>query len=338
MKNDRLDIIAIKTESEEYYLSERKVMKGSYNHSCLKHLLIDGENPSPTFENEWVSVDSEPKRITKMVKQNNINHRYELQDKTLISDKLPEFIDREVVATKIDYDWVWNEDMAQYRSLYKEVSDEQPDKEEEYGFDCDVILEITEMVSPVKMAYKISRTHWDRDGDRTITGKDVHYQLVDQIILPNILLPQRPCSLTSQETYEIVRRHIKDNINPVLAEITSDYDFCFTVKRRIRLAEVVNYTIDVNNNIFQKRKRKPKYVKRQQSEIKKECFEMTWAPRGHDNYTPIKGFQANTQKELKEKIDDYCKELISFINVELIECPHCNGNGVVDIPIKNSQT
>lgn len=323
-----LDIIAAKTENEGYYLSERKSLTGRWNGSGLEHFLINGEKPLPTFEDDWIFVKSKPERITKMVKQQPINHRFELQDKSLMSEKLPEYLNRKDVAIKLDDGWRWKEEMTQYRSLYKQISDAQPDMEVEYKFDLEVILTVSEITDPVKMAYKVPGKV-PGTTEKDITEGSVLYQFADKMIFPSIVLPQRPCRLSSNQTYKIVRQYVKDHIDPKVAKVTSDYDFCFTVKRRIKLAEVKKFTVDVNNSVFQKRKRKPKYVEREQIEKEVECFEMTHSPDNYKGYTPIKGFQANSQKELKEKIDTYCEELVAFINAPLSECTGCNGMGII---------
>lgn len=329
--NKELNLVGIKTKVGKYYITERKCLDGCWNNNTLRYYLINGKNPNQSFHKEWVVVDELPKKITKMVKQPNINHRYVIQDKSLVSDKLPEVVKREDIAyyDKDDCCWRFNDDMKQYRSLYEEVSDEQPDKEENIPFILNVEIEVDEVKEPLKMEYKIQRTSWSNDGYTNITEKDVKYQLADKIIFPPVLLPQRPCELTSLQTYKIVREYIKDNIDSSVATITSNFDFCFTVKKRIKLAKVKKYTVDVNCDFFSKRKRKPKYVEKQKKEVLEECFEMTHEKENYKGYTPIKGFKANSQAELKEKIDTYLSDLIDFINKPLEQCKHCDGNGVV---------
>ena len=54
------------------------------------------------------------------------------------------------------------------------------------------------------------------------------------MLTPEFCIHERPCKLTSKkQMYSIVRNWIKTNINPKCAEITNDYDFCFTVKRKL---------------------------------------------------------------------------------------------------------
>ncbi|MFK5882928.1 MAG: hypothetical protein QM489_01155 [Candidatus Izemoplasma sp.] len=44
-----------------------------------------------------------------------------------------------------------------------------------------------------------------------------------------------PCEISSQDLYNIIRERVKQNINYENAAITSDYDFCFTVKRKLQV-------------------------------------------------------------------------------------------------------
>jgi hypothetical protein len=81
------------------------------------------------------------------------------------------------------------------------------------------------------------------------------YNLLDRITTHPVLLQTKPCYLTNEESYKIIRNHVKVNINPKYAKITSDYDFCFTVEKVIELHKTYEYTVNVNANYS---RRKPK--------------------------------------------------------------------------------
>ena len=61
-----------------------------------------------------------------------------------------------------------------------------------------------------------------------------------------------------------------------------------------------------------------------------EIFEMTHTGKNYSGYTPIQPITANSQQELKDKIDNYLEELMAYINEPLIECEHCRGLGYVN--------
>jgi hypothetical protein len=58
---------------------------------------------------------------------------------------------------------------------------------------------------------------------------------LERMLTPEFALHERPCSITSKQTYDIVRYYVKENIDPKQAEVTSDYDFCFTVKKKVAI-------------------------------------------------------------------------------------------------------
>lgn len=327
---EEIHLIAIEVGGKKFYIANKKGIGDEYFREYLERYLFDGKKSKPTFLKGWVLVDKLPERISEMNSQSNINYRFELQDKSLLSKKIPLVILKEDVVTKED-SYVWKEDMAQYRSLYVENSDEQPDIEVGVPFTIETIMEVSEIVKPSEFGYIVPRSQWTSDGMKEITEDDVNYKLIERIFYPDILLPQRPCFFTSEQSYKIVRQYVKDNIDAKYAVITSDYDFCFTVKRRIPLSEFQTYSVDVNfmHNMLSKRQRKPKYVQKQKKEREEECFAMSWSPKAYSGYTPIQGFEADTQENLKEKVDNYCKELIKFINKSFIDCKNCKGDGVV---------
>ncbi len=117
---------------------------------------------------------------------------------------------------------------------------------------------------------------------------------------PDILLTDQPCYLTSPDMYKIIRKHVKDNINTNMATITSDYDFCFTVKKRIKLAKKHKYKVDISR-IGSKRS---KYETRYTTINEKEIFEMTHKAEkdgGYNEYSPIQSFHGDNQKDLRKK-------------------------------------
>ena len=136
------------------------------------------------------------------------------------------------------------------------------------------------------------------------------------------------CKLGIKETYDIIRTFIKDNINSQVAEISTDYDFCFAVSKKIKLAKEYTYQVDVNSSIFfDRKKKKPKYETRLQSNRLVKIFEM--CHEKYQSYTPIIPFEAENKEALKLYIDNYLEHLIQIINEPVCECPNCNGSGII---------
>lgn len=320
-----MKVIGIKTNKGYYICSDLE--NKSWNYNNLEKLIINGCPPEKTFHSKWVFVKDEPKTIQEEKSQPNINHRYELIDKTL-SDRFKDtYLKSEVEIFDDEGDISYIEEFKTIRSLYELKSDPQPKILVDVEFEYQTIQEIEEIKDPAFFSYK-------RIGDydkiiNPIGNGNVKYDMISQIITPEILLHTQPCKLTSKETYDIVRAYIKDNINPKVAEISSDYAFCFQVNKKVTLAKEHVYQVDVNSSIFSGRKRKPKYETRVQKTSKVKVFEMTYSPENYQGYTPIKPFEADNSDDLKEYIDNYLKHLISVINEPLDECPTCSGRGVL---------
>ena len=324
MKN----IIGIKCEDKIFVSEFRPDEYRKY--SSLKNLIINGKSPEETFHSNWCIIDSEPVTVQKYVKQPDINYRFELFDPTIKSDRIKLVLERKEALEYVDGEWDWKSKYETYRSLYKAVSDRQPDILENVEFKYKTIAEVKEVKEYKGFTYDVQKIKWAHEGVRGLKENEVQHQLIDKIIFPDILLPARPCSLSSRQSFDIVRQYIKQHINYDVAFITSDYNFCFTVKKKIFLSTPEIYSTNVNElwHLDLERKNLSKLKTKCKKFREIECFNM--APKEYQNYRIIEGFRGETQEDLKNNIDSYCKKLIEFINEPVVDCPHCKGRGIID--------
>lgn len=294
--------------------------------SKLNGLLFDGEKPQPTYHKSWFFISKPPDRVERLVAQPDTSHRFELIDETMASDRVAPVLD---YGTAVDEEGDWCSEFAHLESLYRFVSDPQPDKLALVEFSFGVGAEFDDIVEFNGFSYPAQTGQYRSDGMGKITQEHVEHQLLDRILFPSIVLPSRPSKLSSEQSYQIVREYIKQHIDPNVAEITSDYNFCFTVKKRIALRKPYTQQVEIltarGKSYKNKRWRKRYVVKR-----RVEVFEMTWSPRNYQDYTPIEGFRGENWEDLEAKINTYCEELIELINTPLKDCPTCEGMGVVE--------
>lgn len=329
-KENILHIIGIKT-NKGYYITDNINNDGYYYTSSLQNYFINSEKPASTFKKDWFFIKDKPTIIEVMKSQPDINHRYELIDKSLASEKIPLVLtQKEATYYDEDDDLVWKEQYEHLSSLYKYKCDKQPNIKVKINFDFKIVmtLHIDEITKPISISYPVQKTQWASDGTTDITNGDIQHQLIDKIMFPSLLIHETPCKLSSEQVYKILRQYIKQHINYDVAVITSDYDFCFTVKKRIALDDPYTESKEILKSNGRSYK-KPRYHKRYVSTRLVEIFEMTYSPENYEGYTPISGIVANNEEELKGKIDKLCKETIDMINEPLKDCPYCHGMGVI---------
>jgi hypothetical protein len=313
---DKLQIHMVKTD-KGCFITDCTAISGydwNYHQSKLENMFFDGEKPEPTFFANWVKIKKYPKTIQKLQTVPSINKRYELKDKELESNKLPLIIKHENME---------NENIL---SLYEYKEDMQNAILVDVDCDIQIIMEVENFEVPPVINYKAIKRDSFSDKVFNITNKNIQHQLFDKIIFPEVMLHTRPCSISSQQLYCLVRQHIKENIDTKVARITSDYDFCFAVKKIIPLIEP--QTVSYQNILARTKKERSKIVTKTFKEI--EIFEMTHDQIKYNNYTVINPIFANNETELKNKIDEFLNNLMEIINKPLQMCDKCGGSGYIE--------
>lgn len=295
LMNDTLKLVAIKTKNK-VYISDN-IDNSNYHSTRIENYLFDGEKPKKTYRNSWFELDNLPTKIERKIAPQRINIRYELNPKYPMSELTPKIIEESYI----------DEDSPYYDviGLYERKWDQTEETMEEVEFQLNIIEELEENFEITKQEY------------------DLKYNFLDILNTHPILLRTKPCSLTREESYKIIREYIKANINPLYASITSDYDFCFTVQKVIELYKPEEYQVNINSGT----KRKPKYETRFKRSRSEKIYEA--APKPYQSYPVVQPFSGKNEEDLKNNIKTFLEELISKINEPIKECEHCKGTGVV---------
>jgi hypothetical protein len=289
------------------------------------YYYYNGKKLIDTFSDQWGLVEGDILDVTTKLPDTCINERYELKDYTLASDKIPQTLLLAEVQCDEDYEWTGR--YATLQSLYERKADKVDGGFKNIEFTLEVILTLDHEIKEPQLAYDIFTKHANKPNSK-ITWSDVKKNsFIPSIALPEVVRHEVECSLTSKQVYDIARAHIKANINPVYAKITSDYDFCFSVKKNITLQTPYNTT--VLTNLFGKGKPKEKSMFVNTREV--TIFEMTHAQENYKGYTAIKCIKGENLEDLANKLDGLLHDLIEKINKPLIECAHCNGYGVKEV-------
>ena len=313
----KININIVKTD-KVCYISDCNALPGDYDYnyhrSQLTDIFFDGEKPKETYLKNWLQIKKYPTKMQKYVNRPDINKRYELKSIDLQSDKLPLVIKYE---DKEKYDG------SVIESLYEFKSDKQEPVLEDVECEFNVLFEIENYEFPPVINYNVIKEY--NSSKVKVTNLDIEHQFIDKMIFPEIMLPSRPCSISSKNFYDIVRQYVINNIDTKVARITSNYDFCFTVKKIIPLIEPESFTYQKYFARTKKERSKIHYAIKETKEV--EIFEMTHDQQKYQSYTVLQGLFAQNEHELKEKIDTFLSDLIETINKPLKLCPHCNGSG-----------
>lgn len=302
-----MQISVIKTKTKTFYQVKRQ---DNYSSPSYGAYLFNGQKAIPTFDNSWFVVEGKLDKVEKIIPPLRINERFVLKNLDLASEKIPVTIAKEfLIYDEYREESDFNDPYSGLINLYESKFDYSEERLENVDLEIDTILEIEDIKEP---SGKL-KTSFVKQG-------------IDKILFPSLVLHERPASISSLEFYKIIRNHIKSNINLEYASITSDYDFCFTVKKRIKL--ITPYQTQINTNIFG---RKPKYKSVDVKFKEVEVFEMTHDKEKYRSYTILQGLEAVNDKELERKIDSILESLMLYINSPIDECSHCQGKGFIEI-------
>ena len=223
--------------------------------------------------------------------------------------------------------------------LYKPVHEQTKESWDEIPFEVQIIREITidNISNPVEMkvstyrdGYGISKTEIDLKSVTT-------WEALESILTPEFLLHERPCSISSENMYKIIRAYINEHLDRSKCKITDDYNFCFAVKRLVKVKPYIVKTEKYKTGF--KSYNPPKFINETMTFKEVACFEMTHSGvengRGYKGYTIIPALKANNLKELSEYLKQYLDDLIADLNSTVVECEHCNGTGHIVHQLKH---
>lgn len=284
-----LELTILKTKNAGMFVAANTT---SYS-SPIPNYFFDGEKLVTSNMSGWYKLSKIPKEITKQGQSSYKNVRYELKAGYPVSDLTP--------ATLKAYDFEENgyEDV---KGLYDYKYEIDNGELEQVEFTYEILdEEIDYFIENPKFSYTIS--------------------LLDQITSHPVLKQNKPCKIGSEALYVVVREYIRKNIDSKIAYISSDYNFCLTVKKYIDLYEPVKYKVDEGT------KRRPNLVTKQRFRESITVFQS--APKAYQDYIVQEPISAANYAELEQKVNDYLEHVIKAINEPLVECSCCKGRGVI---------
>lgn len=318
-----MKIQAIKT-SDGFFIKNADGQSYSYNDQ-LKSVHFGRKEPEPTWKSGWYKIPDVYAKAERYTAPSKKTVGYKLKVDYQPTAALPATAQLEFFGDTYYENPLFN--------LYEAVQEDVPHSYEDIEVEISVVGELEGALVQEVLHFPVYGAYPSLDGKNwAIKNSEIQLGLVDDIITPEILRDERPCQLSSEHSYKIIRTHIKDNIDPKVAEITSDYDFCLTVQKRLPLAEKEEYKYDANWRLFSGRRRKPKMTTGYRTERKKDVYAVAPRLQGkvREGYKEAPCFSGENVRELKANIAAYLADLMTEINRPLRDCPCCKGAGVVE--------
>lgn len=259
---------------------------------------------------------------------------WKLKNPALESSIFPLVLEQGKIVGDLDED---NEksylgDFGDYHPLYEQIYEDQPATVEpvEVTLVCLGELHIENLTKPEETKVKLVQGNFGGKEQLVDLSSIVTYEALTQMLVPDFMLHNHPCSLSSKQVYEIIRSYVKDTIKPSTAKITSDYDFCFSVSKIYATAKPINASKEVkkaNGRSYST----PRFTTLKINTNAAQIFEMTHSGSGgkHSGYTAIEGWMADNLEDMKQQVKVYLESLMQVINAESKECSCCNGTGFV---------
>lgn len=322
MPNEVLNLNVFKTQDGLFISSQS-------GYQITTPYMINGKELTPTHKNRWLLLkdEVEVKTVQRPYPSRKEPECYVLKDDSLFVDgKIPKKIKYEDVDGYFDEDgcFIWR-NYSHIKSLYNLTF-----KEIDGGY-LDVEFNVNDLGSvegsikkPLDHKFKISGKYQSDEVEKAL--KDiVTYSELEQIMTPEFLLHEKPCTLPSKQFFNLIRSYVKDNIDKEQARITSDYDFCFTVRKLIAVKpyEIKREQLKTNGKSY----RTPKF---HYSQIKNEevtVFEMTSTNDKYRNYPVLDDMVGNSLQDLYDNVKTYLDFLMEKINKPIKKCDCCNGIG-----------
>ena len=307
------------------------------NLQALNIVEINGKDVTSLVPNNgWYHFEGELKDFKKRNPPKKEQIGWRLINPEIASEKIPLTLTLQQLQktwNSEDEDYAFTGSYASLVSLYQHDYTELPS--EIVPVEVELVklrdLHIENYEAPSEMKIQVQDGNYGGKLQVQDLSKVAVFADIERMLTPDFLLHTRPCSLTSEQVYKIVRAHILNNIDGKVARVTSNYDFCFAVEKII---ETKPYEVKTEKLTSGMRSYKPpRFTTATKTTKQQKIFEMTWkgykGNSGYDGYTCIEPWEANSLRELYEYMQQYLKDLMLEINKPVVECQHCNGLGCI---------
>lgn len=333
-------VIYYKTKQGVYFALDEFEYNGQRKSVAygLNGVRVNGHSDfTTTHKKGWLFLDgnSSVDKIEQKINPKVVNVYWELKNKDDTSLGLPLTLTKEESQEEWDDDddaycyTITNPKYARFSNLYQRIEERDgggwKDITEQYEITYKGEFSVENLnnnIEDMKLTWQ-EKAGWNYQTKVVDLSSIARYSELEEMLIPELVIHNRPCSINKETTYKIIRSYIKEHIDGKYARVKSDYDFCFSVDKIIPIKPYELKT-EIKKSSG-KSYAKPRYKSRIVQNKTVEVFEMCHKP--YQKYTPIKEFSGENLKDLAENIKTYLEELVEFLNTPLVECECCKGTG-----------
>jgi len=294
--------------------------------------LVNDEKLTKGHHPDWVIVNSIPKKLERLVSKHRKLVYYKLKNSELskVTD-YPAMLPLESINKSQTYEdsCVFKEPYHEIGYLYEPHYQEIAAHYEPHNFNLKIILSIKDFPDPFSFEYKARTTDLYRKSDvYTINNSSLVQQELDKMLFAPPLLIHRPVKLKAKDLLNIIRQHVKDNINKDVAVISSDYDFFFDVTKIVPLHKIKKYQVDINQGT----KKKQKFIDKEVTNKMEKIIGFCATRKDYERYNGsslLNDLIGDNAEDLDRKLKELLDSLMEFINTPIVECLHCNAQGYI---------
>lgn len=288
--------------------------------------------------NGWYIWQGDLKDFKRSVKGGKIHSGWTLKNPVVQSDVIPLKLFAEALTYHPgddDDESYFSGKYAEFGSLYSMLWEQQPDTEEFFEVEVERLrdLEIESFNAPLEMKVTLKgRGDFTNEIQVTDLKSIAKFSDIEMMLTPEFLLHTRPCSLSSEQVYKIVRQFILENLDRKQAKISSDYNFIFRVDKILHTKpySVQREQRTPRGNSY----RPPKYKNISMQTKDVPVLEFVWTDVNgkvshgtKGQYPVIEGWEANSLQELYDNMQTYLQDILEVLNSSMIECKSCGGKG-----------
>lgn len=293
----------------------------------------------------FIEGDQEITSMTKLVYGKPCNPHWVLRDESVAIDGvIPVQIsceDADEQYSEYEHYFGSKSPYYKYAGLYVRKEDREPNTDEPVEFKAhnngylDQTYVDNSCIGKTYTVYKDD--YWTHQGTKELNLYDItEYSELEELIVPELAIHNRPCRLSEENSFRIIRGWLEKNLDKSQYRFASNYKTSIAIDKSVGMEPYVE-----DEPILKKNGRpyaKPRFNRIKHTQTWHRVFELRVEKREKEKKrykkVLVEPFKGESLQDLKDNIDTYLDQLTKFLKTPLEKCPCCAGSGITKVEIK----